>query len=79
MVWGSKTHLPYAVAFLFYSQCLGAESPPFSLSAQLRDYSGEGEGPHCCPLSGLKVGPSLLPLFLWGQGNSGKKKEDNIR
>lgn len=34
-----------------------------------------GERPHCCYLSpGLKVEPSLLPLFLWGQGNSGKKK-----
>lgn len=47
----------------------------FSLSAQLRDYREGREGPHCCYLSpGLKVGPLTLPLFLWGQGNSGKKK-----
>lgn len=74
MVWGSKTHLPCPVALvLFILQ--SRESTFFPLGpAERLQWEGR-EGPHCCYLSpGLKVGPSLLPLFLWGQGNSGKKK-----
>ena len=73
MVWGSKAHLPRPVALVLF--ILQSRVHLFPLgSAERLQWEGR-QGPHRCYLSpGLKVGPSLLPLFLWGQGNSGKKK-----
>lgn len=74
--WYGEVKPTYHAQWLLFYSSYREESPPFFPLGPAGRLQWEGrEGPHCCYLSpGLKVGPSFLPLFLWGQGNSGKKK-----